>query len=92
MLFVPIFTFTVTTNQHGDWDNRPVVQLLPERVTGIELLEGKELQPVIMDDFILIKFNEGVLPMKGNRGGTIPIKGDFTKGEKYTVKFRAQRA
>lgn len=87
-----IYTFTVTANERGDWDNRPVVHLLPERLSAIKLLEGAKLNPVVADNFILIKFNEGVLPMKGNRGETIPIKGDFDKGQTFAIKFSAKKA
>ena len=33
---------------------RPIVQLLPKRIKDVEILAGKELSPVITDDFILI--------------------------------------
>ena len=32
-----------------------------------------------------------VTPMKGNRGETISLRGDFEKGRTFTVKFKAQR-
>ena len=87
-----IYTFTVTANERGDWDNRPVVHLLPGRLTDVKLLKGGELNPVLGDDFILIKFNEGIAPMKGNRGETIPIKGDFEAGQIFTITFSAKTA
>lgn len=86
-----VYTFTVTAHSRGDWDNRPVIELLPHRLGEIELLEGADYKPVISDNFILIKFNEGVLPMKGNRGETIPVRGDYEKGQNFTIKFRARR-
>lgn len=82
-----VYTFSVTANERGDWDNRPVVHLLPQRLSDIKLLTGADLNPVIADDFILIKFNQGIAPMKGNRGETIPIKGDFEKDQTFTVTF-----
>jgi len=33
---------------------RPIVALLPGRVTDVEVIAGKELSPVIADDFILV--------------------------------------
>jgi zinc protease len=85
-----VYTFTVTAKDRGDWDNRPVVHLFENRVKDIELIEGKDLEPVIADNFILLKLNKGVLPMKGNRGEKIPIKGDFEKGQIFKVVFRAK--
>jgi hypothetical protein len=69
-----------------------VVHLLDERLTNVKLIDGAALNPVIMDDFILIKFNEGLKPMKGNRGELIPIRGDFDKGQTFTVTFSAAKA
>ena len=85
------YTLTITTNERGDWDNRPVVHYLPERLTDLKLLEGAEFKPVITDDFILIKFHEGVQPMKGNRGDTIPVRGDFEKGQTFVIRFSAKK-
>jgi hypothetical protein len=85
-----VYTFTVTANVRGDWDNRPVVHLLPQRLANITLLAGAELNPVIADDFILIKFNEGIAPMKGNRGEDIPIRGDYEKGQTFSLRFSAE--
>jgi hypothetical protein len=82
-----VFTFTVTANERGDWDNRPVVHLLPQRLSDVKLLTGTDLNPVVADDFILIKFNKGIAPMKGNRGETIPTRGDFEKGQTFTITF-----
>ena len=31
-----------------------MVQFLPQRVQGVQVLEGDELRPVITDDFVLI--------------------------------------
>ena len=86
------YSLTLTANERGDWDNRPVVQFLPKRLTDIKLITGSELNPVVADNFILIKFNKGVVPMKGNRGEAIPIKGDFEKGETFVIKFTAKEA
>ena len=85
-----VYTFTVTANQRGDWDNRPVVHFLPQRLTDIKILSGSEHNPAIGDDFILIKFNSGIAPMKGNRGEKIPIQGDYEKGQTFSVTFSAR--
>lgn len=87
-----VYTFTIRANERGDWDNRPVVHLLPQRLMDLKLLSGDELNPVLCDDFILIKLNKGIVPMKGNRGETIPLKGDFEKGQTFTVTFSGKRA
>ena len=60
------------------------------RLSNVKLIAGIELEPVIADDFILIKFNEGIAPMKGNRGESIPIKGDFEKGQTFTIIFSGE--
>lgn len=86
-----VYTFTVTGNERADWDNRPVVHLMQDRLTDIKLIEGTNFNPVIADNFILIKFNKGVLPMKGNRGGEIPIKGDFDQGQTFAIKFTGKK-
>jgi zinc protease len=41
-----------TNGSQRGW--RPIVQFLPHRVKEIEILDGKDLQPVISDDFLLI--------------------------------------
>ena len=85
------YTFTITANERGDWDNRPLVHLLPHRIKDIEIVDGKDLKPVITDNFILVPLNQGLLPMKGNRGEDIPIKGDFNKGDVFKVVFKAKK-
>ena len=55
----PLYTFTITANQGGDWDNRPVVHLLPHRVKDIEVVEGgndDRINPIFTD---LIENNSG---------------------------------
>ncbi len=84
-----VWTFTVTANERGDWDNRPIVHLFPERLANIEVIEAVDLNPVIMDNFILLKMDDRIEPMKANRGETIPIRGDYDVGDKWIVKFRA---
>jgi hypothetical protein len=86
-----IYTFTITANETADWDNRPIVELLPHRIENVKLTEGAEYGPVIMDNFILIKMRDELLPMKGNRGGNIPIRGDFRKGQTFRITFKADR-
>jgi len=60
-----VYTFEITPNagektfqpintngsQRG-W--RPIVQWLPHRVKDVKLIEGKDLRPVITDDFVLV--------------------------------------
>ena len=84
------YTFTITANQRGDWDNRPIVHLFNSRLKDIKIVKGTELSPVITDNFILLPLNDGLLPMKGNRGEDIPISGDYNKGDTFTVVFTAK--
>lgn len=86
-----VYTFTVTANERGDWDNRPLVHLLPHRIENVRVIEGGAMKPVITDNFILAAVRDKLLPMKANRGEEIPIRGDFEKGQKLTVVFRADR-
>jgi len=46
--FAPINT---NGSQRG---GRPFMAFLPQRVTGVRVLEGGNLRPVITDDFILV--------------------------------------
>ena len=86
-----LYTFTITANETADWDNRPIVELLPHRIEDVELIEGAEYDPVIMDNFILVQMRDELLPMKGNRGGKIPIRGDFKRGKTFRITFKADR-
>ena len=86
-----VYTFTITANERGDWDNRPVVHLFAGRVRNVKVIEGAQLKPVITDNFILVPVNKPLLPMKGNRGELIPIKGDYARGQAFTVVFRADK-
>ncbi len=86
-----VYTFTITANQRGDWDNRPVMHLFAHRLKDIKLLEGSELSPVITDNFILVPLNKGLLPMKGNRGEVIPISGDYNQGDIFKIVFVAKK-
>ena len=60
-----VYTFEITLSRGADsfkpintngsqrgW--RPIVAFLPERVQNVEIVEGKDLNPVITDDFILV--------------------------------------
>jgi zinc protease len=85
------YIFTITANETADWDNRPVIELLPHRVKNVRLVEGDKYKPVITDNFILVQMRDELLPMKGNRGGAIPIRGDFQKGQVFKIVFRAER-
>lgn len=86
-----LYTFTITANETADWDNRPVVELLPHRIRDIRLLEGDKYKPVIMDNFILVQMRDELLPMKGNRGDIAPVHGDFQKGQTFRIVFSAER-
>lgn len=86
-----VYTFTITANARGDWDNRPVVHLMPHRVCDVKIVQGSELEPVVTDNFILVPLNKELLPMKGNRGEDIPIKGDYEKGQTFTVVFTGKK-
>ncbi|MFW6169781.1 MAG: hypothetical protein ACODAD_04765 [Planctomycetota bacterium] len=46
--FAPVNT---NGSQRG---GRPIIELLPYRIENVEILEGRELEPVITDDFILV--------------------------------------
>jgi zinc protease len=85
------YTFTITASETADWDNRPVIELLPHRVKNVRIIEGEKYEPVIMDNFILVQMRDELLPMKGNRGGPIPIRGDFRKGQVFKIVFTAER-
>jgi len=86
-----LYSFTITANATGDWDNRPIVELLPHRIGDIRLVEGGEYKPVITDNFILVQMQDELLPMKGNRGGPVPIRGDFQNGQTFRIVFSAKR-
>jgi len=86
-----LYTFTITADKTADWDNRPVIELLPHRIRGIRLLEGDEYKPVVMDNFILVQMRDELLPMKGNRGGRAPVRGDFQEGQTFRIVFSAER-
>jgi len=60
-----VYTFTVTGKRGGksfapvntngsQRGGRPIVEFLPGRVGGVEILEGEEWSPVVTDDFILV--------------------------------------
>jgi len=53
------YTFTVAARQDGKWPGKPLVQLLPERVKNIKVVEGADRSPVVTSSFIL-------LPLKGD--------------------------
>lgn len=84
-----VYTFRITGNVKGDWDNRPIIELLPHRIRDVEILKGQDLQPVIADNFILVPLHKGLEPMKGNKGETFPIQGDYLPAQVFEVKFKA---
>ncbi len=48
------FTFSVKTLGKGQWGQRPPAAVLPFRISQTEVLKGKELKPLITDNFILL--------------------------------------
>ncbi len=86
-----IYTFKIIGQEKGDWDNRPVIELLPHRIKNIDLLKGGSYHPVITDNFILVPVHKGLEPMKGNKGETLPIRGDYTIGDTIEIQFKADR-
>jgi hypothetical protein len=84
------YTFTIVGNQTGDWDNRPIIHLLPHRIKNVKIIEGIEYEPVITDNFILLPLNKGLYPMRGNQGKIIPVKGDYKKGQTFKLVFDAE--
>ena len=47
-------TFEPINTNGSQRGGRPIVQLLPYRIGGIEILEGKDLQPLVTDNFLLV--------------------------------------
>jgi hypothetical protein len=47
-------TFAPINKNGSQRGGRPIVQFLPQRVNGAQIIEGAEFQPVITDDFILV--------------------------------------
>jgi len=83
------YHFIIETRVRGDWDNRPIIELLPHRVQDIRIVEGAELEPVIGDNFVLVAMRNELQPMKGNRGEELPIRGDFDEGQRFQITFTA---
>lgn len=52
------YTLTVKTLAAGKWSDKPLVELLPQRIGPAVVQRGEECMPVITDDFIL-------LPLRG---------------------------
>ena len=57
-----IYTFSIVVSEDCE-PRHPPAMLLPERLKNIEVIEGKELSPLITDNFIMLmepgKFEEG---------------------------------
>jgi hypothetical protein len=66
------------------------VHLFDKRVTNISIVEGAQYNPVITDNFIMVQMRDELLPMKSNRGEKAAIRGDYEKGQKFTIRFKAQ--
>jgi zinc protease len=63
-----IYTFEVAPNADTGW-SRPPMALFPHRLKGIQILEGKELSPLLTDDFLLLPE-----PKKLQKGKTYTVK------------------
>ncbi|MBI9018214.1 MAG: hypothetical protein JEZ07_13235 [Phycisphaerae bacterium] len=83
-----VYTFRIIANEKGDWDNRPVIELLGQRIGEVEIIKGKEHGAVVVDNFILVPVHNGVQAMKGNQEEVFPIKGDYQKGDVIEIQFR----
>ncbi|MFT5496596.1 MAG: hypothetical protein ACI9TH_001996 [Kiritimatiellia bacterium] len=70
-----LFTFTLTPNRGVDTftpvnlngaqrGHRPIVELFPFRLTGIEVIEDHDLNALVADDFLLIPNPEGCDPKR----------------------------
>ena len=88
-----MYTLTITPNRGKDsfkpvntngsqrgW--RPIVQFLPHRIRDVEIVAGKDLNPVVTDDFILVPNPRTADPdreyvvrfkAKGSPWGKIPV-------------------
>lgn len=49
-----LFTLKLICERNGGFGGKPAVQFLPRRVRNVELLEGRDLRPVIADNFVLL--------------------------------------
>ncbi len=85
------YTFIISGNEKGDWDNRPVIELLPHRIKNIKITKGNDCRPVITDNFILVPVHKKLEPMKGNRGETFIINGDFDENTTIEIQFTADK-
>jgi len=47
-------TFKPVSTNGSQRGGRPIVQLLPRRIKNVQILEGKELRPLVTDNFLLI--------------------------------------
>jgi hypothetical protein len=52
-------TFKPINTNGSQRGGRPILQFLPHRVEGVEVVEGSDLKPVVADDFVLVP-NPGV--------------------------------
>ena len=46
--------FVIETTAAGKWPDRPVMALLPERITDITVTAGAEHKPLVTDNFLLV--------------------------------------
>jgi len=47
-------TFKAINTNGSQRGGRPILQYLPHRVEGVEVVEGADLKPVVTDDFVLV--------------------------------------
>jgi len=60
-------TFKPVSTNGSQRGGRPIVQLLPHRIKNVQILEGKELRPLVTDDFLLIPNPGGADPKASYR-------------------------
>ena len=45
---------SASISDHIAEGGRPIVQFLPHRVEGVEIVDGADLKPLVTDDFVLV--------------------------------------
>ncbi|MBQ1863108.1 MAG: hypothetical protein II150_00775, partial [Thermoguttaceae bacterium] len=57
-------SFKLADANGSERSNRPIFQLLPNRVSNVEIIEGQEYEPVITDNFILVSVSKAIVDNK----------------------------
>jgi zinc protease len=60
-------TFKPINTNGSQRGGRPIIQILPHRVEGVEVVEGSDLKPVVTDDFVLVPNPVECNPNRTNR-------------------------